>query len=79
MISIRRSIPSDLVALWEIFHQVVKSGDTYVFHPDTNKGEFKKIWFGENIATYTCYDDQLPTLSGGHPLGVTSSIIHHPS
>ncbi|MCH8319087.1 MAG: GNAT family N-acetyltransferase [Bacteroidetes bacterium] len=54
MISIRRSIPSDFDALWEIFHQVVKSGDTYVFHPDTNKKGFKKIWFGDEISTYTC-------------------------
>ena len=61
MISIRRSIPSDFDALWKIFHQVVKSGDTYVFYPDTNKKQFKNIWFGEDIATYTCIYAPRPT------------------
>lgn len=34
MIEIRRAEDSDFDAIWEIFHEVVQGGDTYVYAPD---------------------------------------------
>lgn len=39
-------------AIWEIFHTVVKSGDTYVYDPHTSQEEALKIWCGHQVKTY---------------------------
>ena len=38
-------------AIWEIFHEVVKSGDTYVYNPKISKEEALKIWCGDQMKT----------------------------
>lgn len=49
---IREATRSDYDAVWDIFHQVVATGDTYVFGPDTPKGDLQKYWFGPSIKTF---------------------------
>lgn len=51
--SIRRADPlEDYDQVWEIFKKVIASGDTYVFYPDTPKGDLHKHWFADNMETF---------------------------
>ena len=43
--------------IWEIFSWVVKTGDTYVFDPDTPKEALHKIWLADNMDTFVAVDD----------------------
>ncbi|MEO9893263.1 GNAT family N-acetyltransferase [Aurantibacter sp.] len=49
---IRKAIASDIDQVWEIFTKVIKTGDTYVFHPDTPKSDLEKYWFAPYMNTY---------------------------
>lgn len=52
-ITIRPASPQDNDAIWEIFHQVGKDGDTYAHTEDTTKDEFKAYWLNVNGNTHT--------------------------
>lgn len=52
MIEIRRAEDSDFDGIWEIFHEVVQSGDTYAFAPDTTREQAYAIWMSKDVATY---------------------------
>ncbi len=43
-IVISRAREEDFDQIWPIFHQVVKTGDTYVYRPNITKDEAKKAW-----------------------------------
>ncbi len=47
----------DYDKIWEIFSNVIKTGDTYVFDPNTPKESLQKIWFGHNVDTFVALDD----------------------
>ena len=49
--TIRPAAPDDADALWEIFHAVVAGGDTYVFAPDTPRGEALDYFMGPNMVS----------------------------
>ncbi len=49
---IRKANKQDYDAIWAIFHAVIQTGDTYVFHPNTPKGDLQKHWFADNMHTY---------------------------
>lgn len=49
---IRNAATRDIDAVWEIFHSVIQTEDTYVFKASTPKSAFKKHWFAEHIDTY---------------------------
>jgi L-amino acid N-acyltransferase YncA len=38
--------------IWEIFHEVVKEGDSYVYDPKTTKEQAHSIWMNDSIDTY---------------------------
>jgi L-amino acid N-acyltransferase YncA len=46
-------------AIWDIFHEVVKSGDTYVYAPQTTKDEALAIWCADNVKTFVALSDGL--------------------
>jgi ribosomal protein S18 acetylase RimI-like enzyme len=46
----------DLDQIWEIFSQVIATGDTYVFDPKTPKQSLPKLWFGEKMDTFVAID-----------------------
>ncbi len=58
---IREALTTDVDAIWEIFHHVVKTGDTYAFDPDTSKEAFKSLWFAPNMKTYVSEQDGVIT------------------
>jgi L-amino acid N-acyltransferase YncA len=49
---IRKATLKDLEAIWGIFHEVIKTGDTYVFDPKTPKEDLHKHWFASYMHTY---------------------------
>ena len=50
--NIRKAIESDFDQVWQIFSEVIKTGDTYVFNPNTPKKDLKKHWFADYMETY---------------------------
>ena len=60
MITIRESTKNDANQIWEIFHAVVKRGDTYAFAPNTTKEEGLLYWMGEDKYCYVAeYDNKI--------------------
>lgn len=52
MIKIRKVKDTDFEAIWEIFHQVVKRGDTFAFDPKSNKEDCRTLWMSPLVHTY---------------------------
>jgi L-amino acid N-acyltransferase YncA len=52
MITIRRARESDFDSIWQIFHEVVEVGDSYVYDPQTTKEEARAIWMAAGVTTY---------------------------
>ena len=50
--NIRKATASDFNRVWEIFKQVIATGDTYVFYPDTPKRDLSKHWFADYMKTF---------------------------
>ncbi|NER15229.1 GNAT family N-acetyltransferase [Leptobacterium flavescens] len=51
-IHIRKADFKDYDQIWEIFREVIRSGDTYVFDPDTPEEELEKHWFAPYMETF---------------------------
>jgi L-amino acid N-acyltransferase YncA len=58
MEKIRKAKLSDRMPVWDIFHQVIQSGDTYTHLPDTSFLSFKKYWFARGQKCYVLLDDE---------------------
>jgi L-amino acid N-acyltransferase YncA len=50
--TIRRAESDDSDAMWAIFRDIVATGDTYPFAPDTPKDEAVAYWAGAGVASY---------------------------
>ncbi|MGW9686851.1 N-acetyltransferase family protein [Flagellimonas sp. 2504JD1-5] len=50
--NIRKAKETDFDKVWDIFSKVIKTGDTYLFNPNTPKKDLKKHWFAEYMETY---------------------------
>jgi L-amino acid N-acyltransferase YncA len=57
MVTIRQASEHDLDAVWEIFHEVVARGDTYVFEPETPRDAALAYWFHPGTRTYVAESD----------------------
>lgn len=51
-INFRLATKGDTKALWEIFHEVGKGGDTFAHTRETTKEEFEEYWLAKNTRTY---------------------------
>ena len=51
-IKIRSIIRSDESGIWEIIEPVIKSGDTYMYAPDSSREKMMSIWFDPEKFTY---------------------------
>ncbi|MBI1729159.1 GNAT family N-acetyltransferase [Candidatus Acetothermia bacterium] len=56
---IREAKSNDFEAIWNIFHQVVAKGDTYVFSPDISKEEARSVWMTPIVKTYVASNGDL--------------------
>ncbi len=52
MIEIRKAVPSDDDDIWNIIHEVISTGDTYVFSPGSSKEKMLGYWCGDDKYTY---------------------------
>jgi ribosomal protein S18 acetylase RimI-like enzyme len=57
MIQIRKAIPADADGVWAIIKEVIATGDTYVFAPDSPKEKMLGHWFGQDKHTYVALLD----------------------
>lgn len=55
-ITIRVATKTDFSAMWDIFHEVIQGGDTYVFAPDTSREDAYEYWFGPGVTSYIAED-----------------------
>ena len=54
---IREASQSDYEQVWEIFQYVIKTGNTYVYYPETKKEDLAKLWFAPNMKTYVAEEN----------------------
>ena len=47
----------DYDKVWDIFTNVISTGDTYVFEPNTPKETLHKNWFADNMDTFVAVDE----------------------
>jgi ribosomal protein S18 acetylase RimI-like enzyme len=47
----------DYDKVWDIFTNVISTGDTYVFDPETPKDTLHKNWFADYMDTFVAVDD----------------------
>lgn len=59
MLTIIEATKQHYDAIWDIFHEVVKSGDTYSYAPDTSKEEALKLWCNEEAKTFVALNDDV--------------------
>ena len=52
MIKIRKAKDTDFEDIWEIFHQVVKRGDTFAFDPRATEEDCRTLWIPPHVHTY---------------------------
>ncbi|MEM8498057.1 MAG: N-acetyltransferase [Pseudomonadota bacterium] len=50
--NIRKATENDFEAIWPIFHEIVKSGETYAYPIDTTKKEAQRIWLQSPRETF---------------------------
>lgn len=58
MLNIRPATDADRDAIWNIFHDVVAAGDTYVFDPNTSREEALAYWSRPDTHTYVAEQDR---------------------
>jgi len=49
---IRPATDADFEAMWSIFREVIATGDTYPFAPDTPRADALAYWFGPGVASW---------------------------
>lgn len=52
VLDLRKATPADHEPIWEIIQQVIASGDSYVFDPDSSKEKMLAYWCGSDKHTY---------------------------
>jgi len=52
MIHIRKAGKKDYDSIWRIIQEVIAPGDTYVFDPDSSRGQMLGYWCGRDKHTY---------------------------
>jgi L-amino acid N-acyltransferase YncA len=55
--NIRIAKKQDQNAVWQIIQNVISTGDTYVFNPDSSEEKMLKYWFSEDKHTYVAEED----------------------
>jgi GNAT superfamily N-acetyltransferase len=54
---IRRATDADRDAIWNIFHEVVATGDTYALDPNISRKDALACWFARDTHTYVAEAD----------------------
>lgn len=59
MATVRRAVAADTERIWEIFHTVVASGDTYAYAPTISREEALASWFRVDTSTYVAVEKDM--------------------
>ena len=60
MLEIKLASDSDFAQIWPVIHEILRTGDTYPFAPQTTRQEAFQIWMKKPKATYIArLDDKL--------------------
>jgi ribosomal protein S18 acetylase RimI-like enzyme len=60
MLTIRKALPADNDEIWLIIKEVIASGNTYVFSPDSSKEKMLNVWCSSDKHVYVAlWDDQI--------------------
>jgi len=51
-VNIRPAVEEDRDAIWNIFHEIVATGDTYAFDPQMSREDALAYWFRADTHTY---------------------------
>ncbi|WP_339877528.1 GNAT family N-acetyltransferase [uncultured Algoriphagus sp.] len=54
----KADLEKDYERVWEIFRQVISTGDTYVFDPKTPKDSLQMNWFADYMETFVAVNEQ---------------------
>ncbi|HWY37048.1 MAG TPA: N-acetyltransferase [Bacteroidia bacterium] len=57
MIRIRKALPEDHQAVWEILQSIILGGDTFAFSPSLTKEEMLLYWFAKDKHVYVALDE----------------------
>jgi ribosomal protein S18 acetylase RimI-like enzyme len=57
MIEIRKATTNDSESIWQIIKEVIATGDTYVFSPDSSREKMLDFWCGAGRHTYVATID----------------------
>ena len=57
MIRIRKALPEDHQAVWEILQSIILRGDTFAFSPSLTKEEMLLYWFAKDKHVYVALDE----------------------
>lgn len=55
--TVRKATLRDYDSVWSIFSSVIKTGDTYVFDPETPVEDLQKLWFADHMATFVIEEE----------------------
>ena len=56
-VEVRKARENDRDPVWQIIEAVISGGDTYVFPPDSPRGEMLEYWFDAHKHVYVAEDD----------------------
>src|SRR5688572_8859669 len=57
MIRVRRALPPDAAAVWDIIRPVIRAGETYTLDRDMTEADALAYWFGADRETFVAERD----------------------
>lgn len=67
-IDIRRATEADFESMWNVFQELVASGDSYYFAADTSREDCREFWFGRGVQTWVAVLSNAERLLGMYRL-----------
>ena len=58
MVTIRPASAGDFAAIWEIFHEIIVAGDTYVNDETFTANQARQMWLGPAVTTFVACDGE---------------------
>ncbi len=66
---IRKAIEADKDQVWNLIREVISTGDTYSFYPDSSREKMLDFWFGPEKLTYVSVNSEQTAI------GLTKRIV----
>ena len=79
MLKIRLASDSDRDAIWQIFHEVIATGETYPLDPNISREDALAYWFQPGAHVYIAKLDRLNQSSSGDNSEIVGSYTLRPN